>query len=256
VTPDALDTPEAGTLSIEDLERAYEQALQAMEAVEGAVEIFSESVADEMSQVDGPAAEAHSRRRPTEGESGPDEAAAGVAPAEAAPALQPLEVIEAALFVGGGALTTRRLGQLLGSSDSAERIVSDIDTLNAAYREQARPYHIVFGEGGYRLELLPEFEPIRHSVFGIGPKEVKLSQDALEVLAFVAYRQPATAGDLEDAGKEKAPALLRQLLRRELVALSRSDDGLVSYRTTRRFLDLFGLRSLDDLPFPEDFELK
>src|SRR5690606_26748465 len=98
---------------------------------------------------------------------------------------------------------------------------------------------IDFGEGGYRLVLRPEFEPVRDAVFGAGPKDVKLSQDVLEVLAFVAYRQPTTLEDLQAAGKEKAGGLLRQLLRRELVSLKRDQEGIVSYTTTPRFLDVF-----------------
>jgi segregation and condensation protein B len=95
-------------------------------------------------------------------------------------------------------------------------------------------------------------------VYGLGPKDVKLSQDALEVLALVAYQQPVTRVDVEATGKPNAAALLRQLLRRELIRLERGDGSAddVRYFTTSRFLQLFGLASLDDLPRAEDVVFK
>jgi segregation and condensation protein B len=130
--------------------------------------------------------------------------------------------------------------------------------LNDLYGQEGRPYEVRLGEGGYRLELRPEFERVRDRVYGYGPKEVKLSQDALEVLALVAYQQPVTREIVEQTGKTNAPALLRQLLQRELISLRRGDGGKddVTYRTTPRFLQLFGLGSLDDLPLPEDLMFK
>lgn len=244
-----MDSPTDEQLTAEDIEAAYERALMAMDAVEDAVESLSHSVEDDT----------HGDRRTDQvaesGESEP-ETDDGGAILSSEEMLQSREIIEAALFVGGASLTTRRLGQMLGSVDATERIAADIDKLNAIYQAESRPYRVEFGEGGYRLSLLPEFESVRDAVFGAGPKEVRLSQDALEVLAFVAYRQPASREELEDAGKENAAAVLRQLLRRELLSLQRRDDDQVVYATTDRFLELFGLRSIDDLPLPEDVELK
>jgi segregation and condensation protein B len=63
---------------------------------------------------------------------------------------------------------------------------------------------------------------------------------------------------VEQTGKAHAPAVLRQLLRRELISLQRGEGGKddVTYHTTPRFLQLFGLGSLDDLPLPEDLMFK
>ena len=170
----------------------------------------------------------------------------------------PAQVIEAALFVGGGAITARKICALLrGGLDTAsvERI---IDELNSAYSAQGRPYEIRLGDGGYRLELRPEYDRLRHRVYGSGPREVRLSQDALEVLALVAYRQPISQQEIEGHGKQNAGNLLRQLLRRDLVAFERGAGGRkdVHYHTTPRFLSVFGLASLDELPQPEDLARK
>jgi segregation and condensation protein B len=167
------------------------------------------------------------------------------------------QVVEAVLFVGGGPVTGKQIAELLGGESTHERVDELVESLNGLYVDQSRPYEIRLVEGGYQLALLPEFDRVRHRVFGMGPKEVKLSQDALELLALVAYRQPISRAAIDDSGKANASTVLRQLLRRELISLERDDDGKsVMYRTTPRFLELFGLKSLDDLPQVEDVMLR
>jgi segregation and condensation protein B len=242
-------------LTAEDIEAAYERALSAMESVELAVENLGAAAEARDPDRDAPTSSDHSEKVNASA-SEKVEPSAVIDTAPSTGVLHPREVIEAALFVGGKSLTTRRLSQMFGERETPEQIDHEIAELNSIYSAEGRPYQIDFGEGGYRLVLRPEFEPVRDAVFGAGPKDVKLSQDALEVLAFVAYRQPTTLEELQEAGKEKAGGLLRQLLRRQLIALQRDEQGVVFYSTTPRFLDVFGLRSLDELPFPEDLELK
>jgi segregation and condensation protein B len=172
--------------------------------------------------------------------------------------VSPAQVIEAALFVGGGPLTARKIAGLLRGSQQAKDVEQTIDDLNDSYVAQARPYEIRLGDGGYRLELRPEYDRLRHRVYGSGPREVRLSQDVLEVLALVAYRQPITEKDIEGHGKQNAGNLLRQLLRRDLIAFERGPGGRkdLHYHTTARFLSVFGLGTLDELPQAEDLARK
>ena len=135
--------------------------------------------------------------------------------------IPPRQIIEAALFVGGAPLTTKKLCSLLNDEFSSSYIDDLLDDLNRQYIDEARPYELRMEEGGYRLILRHDFERIRNRVFGFGPKEIKLSQDALEVLALVAYHQPITKERIIEAGKEKAAGILRQLVRRELIAIER-----------------------------------
>ncbi len=166
----------------------------------------------------------------------------------------PSQVIEAALFVGGQPLTAGKLYALLRGAITIEQVPELIDELNTLYAAQERPYEIRLGDGGYRLELRPEYDRLRARVFGQGPREVRLSQDLLEVLALVAYRQPITQAEIEALGKASPGNQLRQLLRRELIQLERDPDQPkeVRYRTTERFLSVFGLANLADLPQPDD----
>jgi segregation and condensation protein B len=168
------------------------------------------------------------------------------------------QVIEAALFVGGTPLTARKIvGLLRGSFDTAF-VEQAIDDLNMAYAAQARPYEIRHGEGGYRLELREEYDRLRHRVYGTGPREVRLAQDVLEVLALIAYRQPISQKEIESHGKQNAGNLIRQLLRRDLISFERGPGGRkdLLYQTTARFLSVFGISSLDDLPQAEDLAKK
>lgn len=180
------------------------------------------------------------------------------APPEELSQVTPEQIIEAALFVGGGALSARKIcGMLRGSFDVAF-VESTIDELNRQYAAEARPYEIVLGDGGYRLELRAEYEKLRQRVYGSGPREVKLSQDVLEVLALVAYQQPISQSEVESHGKQNAGNVLRQLLRRDLVAIQRGEGGRkdIRYLTTPRFLQVFGLASLEELPQPDDLARK
>jgi segregation and condensation protein B len=172
--------------------------------------------------------------------------------------VSPAQVIEAAMFVGGAPLTARKIvGMLRGSFDTAF-VEQTIEDLNSAYLAQARPYEIRHGEGGYRLELRPEYDRLRHRVYGSGPREVRLAQDVLEVLALIAYRQPIAQKEIESHGKQNAGNLIRQLLRRDLIAFERGPGGRkdLQYQTTPRFLSVFGIASLDELPQAEDLAKK
>ncbi len=230
----------------EELEAAYLRALEALEAVE------SEIVATN-TELQTPAVEEAALAPASPVAAAPSE------PAEPAPAvLHPRQVIEACLFVGGATLTAQRLAGLLRGTATSEFVEQTLAEINEQYRDEGRPYSIVLGEGGYRFQLTDEFERIRHKVYGIGPREVRLSQEVLEILALVAYRQPVTEEELAELGRPNSNPTLRQLIRRDLVVVERDTENpkQVRYRTTPRFLSVFGLRSVEDLPRPEDLAFK
>ncbi len=238
-------------LTVDEIEQAYLRALEVAEAAEAffptedqlalAGEFHSTTPEDDPL----PARSALTQTRPAPETQRPNRPQR----------LESWQVIEALLFVGGQPLTGRHLAELLGGSHTHEQVDELIASLNHTYLSESRPYELKLGEGGYRMVLRPEFEAVRSRVYGQGPREVKLSQDAVELLAFVAYRQPVTRQDVDDTGKPNAQALLRQLLRRELIALQRGEDT-ETYVTTRRFLEVFGLASIHDLPQAMDFNFK
>jgi len=169
------------------------------------------------------------------------------------------EIIEAALFVGGDvALTARRLAGFIGSDVESGAAVRIIDQLNQNYSRDNRPYEIQLHEGGFQLQLREGFTRLQSQVYGMGPKETRLAPDVLEMLAFVAWNQPVDAADLSATGRAKPMTAVRKLIRLQLLEVERtgSKRSDVAYRTTRQFLELFNLKSLDDLPQADIFAFK
>lgn len=168
-------------------------------------------------------------------------------PAEAPP--PPDRILEALLFVGGPPLAPEAVRSVIRGF-TPERVREAVDRLNKTYRTQGRPYSVQPQGNGYVLAIRPAYRGVREKLFG-GPREARLSQPALDVLSLVAYRQPVTKADVDALRGADSAGPLRQLVRLGLVAVAtRGEAGgrAVGYGTTPRFLDLFGLSSLDDLP--------
>lgn len=244
------EQPDSDEMELAEIEAAY---LRAMEATDS-IEVLPTSVESEPEWIE---IEEDSPLPLHD-----DSAAAQKADYEAeveveAPVTQPMQVVEALLFVGSAPLPAKKILDVLGGTTTHEQVDLLIEQLNNSYLSQNRPYEIRLVEGGYQMMLKSGYEPVRRRVYGQGPKDVKLNQETLEVLAFVAYKQPATRTDVESTGKKNPGALLRQLLRRQLISLERDPESSEEvYRTTKRFLDLFGLGSIRDLPQAVDFNFK
>lgn len=171
------------------------------------------------------------------------------APPTAAFPPSPEQLIEAMLFVGGHPLSAEIACSAVRGL-TGERFQSAIDALNRRYREQWRPYVIEARDDGFVLAVRPAYRNVRERLFG-GPRETRLSQPALDVLSVVAYRQPIGKGEVDAIRGTDSGAVLRQLVRLGLVAVQHRADATgreVRYGTTPRFLQVFGLTSLDELP--------
>ena len=129
--------------------------------------------------------------------------------------------------------------------------------LNERYYRNGAPYKIVPEQGGYRLVLLNKYDRLLERFSGKN-KEFRLSQTAIDVLALVAYRQPITLADILDA-RPNASSVITQLVRRDLISLEKrvvDKKKVPVYRTTERFLKLFNLTSLDELPVIGDIDYR
>jgi segregation and condensation protein B len=167
----------------------------------------------------------------------------------------PKRIIEAFLFIGGPPLTAERGAQAIRGLSEAQ-FHEAVAELNLAYRQQGRPYTIQAREQGYVLTLRPRFRSVVDKLFG-GTREARLSPAAVDVLALVAYRQPATRQEIDNLRGVESGSLLRQLVRRGLLTVvhrGEAEQRAVAYGTTPRFLHLFGLRSLEDLPQTQDLQ--
>jgi segregation and condensation protein B len=163
-------------------------------------------------------------------------------------------IVEAMLFVGGAPLTAERAAEVVRGL-TAEQFREILDGLNRDYRRQGRPYRIQVRDQGYELVLQPRFRRVYERLYG-ATREARLSPAALDVLALVAYRQPITKQDVEALRGGESASALRQLVRLGLIAVQRgeSNQRTVEYSTTSRFLSLFQLRGLDDLPRTQDLQ--
>jgi segregation and condensation protein B len=186
---------------------------------------------------------------------GPAAGPAAAPPAEAA-APPPLHrIVEALLFVGGAPLTPERACETIRGL-TPDQFRQAVETLNRAYRQQGRPYRVQVQERGYALTLQARYRPVLEKLYG-GTRTARLSPQAIDVLSLVAYRQPATKQEIDSLRGADSGNLLRQLVRRGLVAVVTRGDATqreVAYGTTPRFLELFRLRSLDDLPQTQDLQ--
>ena len=130
-----------------------------------------------------------------------------------------------------------------------------VDALNAEYSEQERAFEICEVAGGYQVRTLAEHASYLQRLQPVRP--FRLSQAALETLAIAAYRQPVTRAEVEYVRGVDAGAVLRSLLERKLLRIAghREVAGRpLLYATTRRFLEVFGLAGLEDLPTLRDIE--
>jgi len=169
----------------------------------------------------------------------------------------PASILEAILFVGhpaGEPLTSQQIAGLMRGVPPGE-IDDLVVELNATYARENAPYTIEPVGAGYRLRLRPEFAALQNAFYG-RIREARLSQAAIDVLAIVAYNQPLTAERIEELRGKPSGAILAQLVRRDLLELRRTGEKQrkAEYFTTDRFLALFGLQSLAELPRSQDVE--
>lgn len=165
----------------------------------------------------------------------------------------PLAILEALLFVGlpgGKPLTSRAVAALIRGVQPAE--VADMaEELRLRYAAEQRPYEVAAVDDGWVLRLRPEYARYG-SVLEGRARLVRLDAEALDVLALVAWNQPVPRDRLVELGCDARPAVLRQLVRRGLLELRQpaGADAAPTYHTTPRFLEVFGLAALTDLPDP------
>jgi len=166
--------------------------------------------------------------------------------------VNPGSILEALLFVGlpgGRPISSRQVAALMRGVRPPE-IDELAAELRARYEADGCPYEVASEEEGWVLRLRPEFARFG-SVLESRARLVRLDAEALDVLALVAWNQPVPRDRLVELGCDARPATLRQLVRRGLLELRREgDDGEPVYRTTAKFLEVFKLESVQDLPDP------
>lgn len=230
--------PDDGGLSLEDLSQAFADLLRQGD------DPYEDTVDEEAAEAEGAVAAGDSGEEDDE-----------VPPAEDTSVVTPKSILEAMLFVGhpeNRALSAERTAASMRGVRPDE-IDGWVAELNEEYERLNCPYQIVASAEGYRMVLRPDLGDLRERFHG-RLKEVRLSQAAVDILAIVAYRQPIDRESIDRLRSKPSGALLNQLVRRNLLTLDRGAGAKPAYRTAERFLDLFGLESLGDLPQSVDFD--
>lgn len=157
--------------------------------------------------------------------------------------------LESVLFLARESLPARRLALLASLADGTEARTL-IRLLNERYDSAGTAFRVEEVAGGYRLLTRPQFGVWLRRLHQL-PAAARLSAPALETLAVVAYRQPCVRAQIEAIRGVQCGDMLRQLMDRDLVRIAGRSAELgrpFLYATTRRFLEAYGLKTLDELP--------
>lgn len=161
----------------------------------------------------------------------------------------PEAIVEALLFSSDEPLAAAKIAQVLGIGDSAD-IKKHVQSLNERFEAGGSSFHIAEIAKGYQMLTHPAYHPwvgkLRKA-----RAESRLSPASVETLAIVAYRQPALRVDIEAIRGVAVGDLLVRLRDVNLVRIVGRADEVgrpLLYGTTKKFLEVFGLASLKDLP--------
>jgi segregation and condensation protein B len=163
-------------------------------------------------------------------------------------------VLEAALLSASEPLTALQMKRLFSGELDVESLRRILEELKEEWA--GRSVELTMVASGWRFRVKPDFQKYLDRI--ASEKAPRYSRAVLETLAIIAYRQPATRGDIEDIrGVAVSPATLKALEERgwiDVVGHRESPGRPALFATTRRFLDDLNLRSLEELPALEELQ--
>lgn len=176
---------------------------------------------------------------------------------EEAPVLPPQEiraVLEALVFASPHPITPRQIGEVLGGVPKASWEAA-LQELKDEYARDGRGLQLVEVAAGYQITTRPEYNDwVRELLDPRTP--TRLSIQALETLAVIAYKQPVTLPEIIDLRGVKSGGVIKTLLEKRLIRITGRKEVVgrpMLYGTTREFLLQFGLKDLSELPRIEEF---
>jgi len=166
------------------------------------------------------------------------------------------QIIEALLFASDSPLSSDKIQAVL-EDITPDEIEEAVNSLNEKYRLGGRSFAIKKIARGYQMYTLPGFSPWIRALFSHNRRE-RLSQQSLEVLAIVAYKQPIVKSDIDRLRGVNSEGPIFTLLDRKLITIvgrKPTPGRPLLYGTTQEFLTHFGLVDLDELPKIEELEM-
>jgi segregation and condensation protein B len=167
---------------------------------------------------------------------------------------QQRQIVEALIVAAGEPVTAARLAEIVPGLEASD-VAGIVAELSREYEARGRALEIWEVAGGYQLRTSAGVAPYLRALHR--ERAARLTRAALETLAVIAYRQPVTRAEIEHVRGVEAGPVLKSLVDRKLVRIAghREVPGRpLVYATTKRFLELFGLPKLDDLPTLREVE--
>src|SRR5271155_3987774 len=175
--------------------------------------------------------------------------------------------LEAVIYAAETPITLEHMVQLVkesviadGAADETDvksRVRAALEELVADYGSASHGIEIRQVAGGYRMSTKPEqHEMVRSFAKSLKPP-VRLSLPALETLAVIAYKQPATVPEISEIRGVDSGGVIATLLDRKLITTAGRKQVIgrpILYKTTKEFLLRFGLKDVNELPSMEEFE--
>jgi segregation and condensation protein B len=163
-------------------------------------------------------------------------------------------VIEAILFATDEPLTDGKLASIVETT--AKQVRESVDNLNTKYAANHSAFRVEQIAGGYQMLTLNLYNPWLKKMLR-ARSDNKLSPAAMETLAIIAYKQPIIRADIESIRGVAVGEVIRSLMYKGLVKIAGRAEILgrpMLYGTTKKFLEIFGLNSLKDLPKAEELK--
>lgn len=167
--------------------------------------------------------------------------------------------IEALIFCAPSPLSSEEIGKCLSEMFEAEVPLDHIDQaiqeLTEKYNSEDFSFALENLGGGFQFLTKPAYQ----TSIGILLKQQsqkRLSTAQLETLSIIAYKQPVTKGDIEQIRGVNSDYSVQKLLEKELVEVKGKSDGIgrpLLFGTSNKFMEYFGINSIQDLPQPKDF---
>ena len=163
-------------------------------------------------------------------------------------------IIEAVLFIANRPVTLKNFYKRLEGCSAAE-IGEALKDLISEYNYSDRAVEIVEVSGGYQMRTKLDYKDwVKRFV---KEKDVELTRAVLETLAVVAYKQPVTKREVDGIRGVDSSRAIKHLLERKLVEIAGRNEEVgkpIVFRTTDRFLEVYGLRGIQDLPTIKELE--
>jgi segregation and condensation protein B len=185
-----------------------------------------------------------------------DRSAADAEPSDRDPSDHDLEeAAEAIIFAADEPVEPHRIAEIVAevtgrAQPSIDEVEAVVERLNEEYRETGRSIEIHRWAGGFQMATRQTLSPFVKALF-VGEQETSLSRSLMETLAVLAYRQPVTRPEVDFVRGVNSDYAIRKLMEMGLADVKGRADSLgrpLLYGTTPRFLEQFGLNSLEDLP--------